>query len=434
MTSFSEQFATVRAKLPGSPQTAAQRRTAFEQFTTQGLPEKKHEEWRYTDLRPLRDAKFDLTTAPVTDERIADVRERLHGAGLPGSGPRAVFVDGQFVRSLSSTSKIDDFELISLAENWEHGATAFKTEDGIERHPLALLNSAFAAQGLAIRVPAKAAAGSVSVVFAGSGQPGTAAQPRMIVQLAEGSSLTLLYHFLDCGPADCWTNLVTQIDQARNSRLSIYQLQERAERQFQTTLIHATLARDAELKAGLFDIGGHLSRNDVDVKLSEPGARAEIFGAFFAADGQHVDNHIAVEHAAPTTTSRESFRGIVGAKGRGVFNGKVVVRPNAQGIDAKQNSDNLLLDESAEIDTKPELEIYADDVKCSHGATVGELDEQQLFYLRSRGIDSEAARALLTFAFANRSLAEIEIGELKDALATRIAARLPKHEQWERLT
>ena len=154
------------------------------------------------------------------------------------------------------------------------------------------------------------------------------------------------------------------------------------------------MADDAKIELGYIDLGGKLVRNDVQVNLAKPGAHCDLFGVFMAGEGQHVDNHIRVDHTAPRTISRETFRGIIGDRGRGVFNGKVVVHKDAQQIDATQSSDNLLLSDRGEINTKPELEIYADDVKCSHGATVGQLDEDQLFYMRSRGVDEATARGL----------------------------------------
>jgi Fe-S cluster assembly protein SufD len=172
------------------------------------------------------------------------------------------------------------------------------------------------------------------------------------------------------------------------------------------------------------DLGGRLIRNDLDIKLTERGACTELFGLFLAGPGQHIDDHVLVDHTAPETRSEEVFRGIIGRRGRGVFNGKVIVRPNAQRIDARQSSDNLLLSEQAEIDAKPELEIYADDVKCSHGTTVGELDTEQLFYLRARGIDEAAARELLTGAFAATVLERVRDGQLREHLVEQVATRL----------
>ncbi|SVA39322.1 uncharacterized protein METZ01_LOCUS92176, partial [marine metagenome] len=172
-----------------------------------------------------------------------------------------------------------------------------------------------------------------------------------------------------------------------------------------------------------------LTRNDVHVDLDGAGAKTELFGVFLAADGQHIDNHTRIDHRAPETKSIETFRGIIGDRGRGVFNGKVVVHPDAQKVDAQQKNDNLLLSEKAEIDTKPELEIYADEVKCSHGATVGDLDAEQLFYMKSRGIKESAARGILIFAFANEILKLIGLPKLRERAILGVSDHLPSHDR-----
>jgi Fe-S cluster assembly protein SufD len=189
-------------------------------------------------------------------------------------------------------------------------------------------------------------------------------------------------------------------------------------------LLAAELAADAELRVGYVDLGGRLVRNDIDIVLRERGARVELFGLFVAGAGQHLDNHTTIVHTAPETRSDEAFRGIIGERGRGVFNGKVVVHPGAHGIDARQSNDNLLLSDQAEIDTKPELEIYSDDVKCAHGSTVGELDAEHLFYLRSRGVDEAQAREILTVAFAATVLERIAAPNLRDRITDKVVARL----------
>jgi len=285
-----------------------------------------------------------------------------------------------------------------------------------------------------VTVPTDAAAPApLHVVLAASGAPKLAAQPRILIELAPGAKLTAVVHLVDAPGAAGWVNAVLEIAQAERSELALYSLQEHGGAQLHTSLVGAELGADALLTAAFLDAGGKLVRRDVDVKLAERGARADLFGIALAFDGQHVDNHLRIDHAAPETFSEENFRAIVGRKGRGVFNGKVVVHRDAQNVDAKQRSDNLLLSELAEIDTKPELEIYADNVKCSHGATVGELDAEQLFYLRSRGVDEEAARGLLTFAFANAIVERIALPELRSLVARRVGARLPGHEHSEDL-
>jgi Fe-S cluster assembly protein SufD len=245
-----------------------------------------------------------------------------------------------------------------------------------------------------------------------------------VIELGRGAELTVVQHFVDAGEPSGWTNCVTEIEQAAESRLTFYRVQQHASTHTHTALLTASLAGNATASIGLMDLGGRLVRNDVDVKLHEAGASVELFGTFLAADGQHVDDHTRIDHLAPDTRSDEAFRGVIGRRGRGVFNGKVVVHRGAQRIDARQSNDNLLLSDQAEIDTKPELEIYADDVKCSHGATVGELDTEHLFYLRSRGVDEKTAREILTVAFAAAVLERIANPALREQITARVTTRL----------
>jgi Fe-S cluster assembly protein SufD len=432
MTTFTEQFAEAAGRLPGSPTTAAERAAAFDGFERLGLPHRKQENWRYTDLQGIRDANYDLLAATAIDEVFDTASAVIERTALPCDGPRAVFIDGQYSDQLSSLGA--EYPIASLADSWDSLAQLVPLSSGVAEHPLALLNAAFARHGLVIHVPPGVRAEEpLTVVFVGAGTTPIAAQPRIAIQLEADSELSVNYHFIDAKPVGSWTNVVTQIHQASNSQLCLHRLQEHGDQQFHTSLTYARLAANARLVAGFVDIGSRLTRNDIDVKLAERGASFNAFGTFLAAGGQHKDNHIRVDHLAADTRSTETFRGIVGARSRGVFNGKVVVHQDAQGVDASQRSDNLLLDETAEIDTKPELEIYADDVKCSHGATVGELDEQHLYYLRSRGIGDDAARALLTFAFANSILREIADPQLREAITDRVAASLPQGKTREQL-
>jgi Fe-S cluster assembly protein SufD len=432
--SFKSLLASERERLPGSARTERWRERAAAAFDDAGFPTRRQERWKYTDLKPIAEGEFALVPPRPDDAARQAVAARLEQAALPLSGSKLVFIDGHYAPELSVLETAGGLELASLEDAWERFEGSAQAGETPEGHPLAMLNTAFTQQGAWIRAAAGRRGGSpVQLVFAGSGAGGLAPQPRVIIDLAEGAELTVVQHYLDAGePAD-WLNSVTQVSQAASSRLALYRLQEHGRGQFHTALVRASLAADAELTLGGVDLGGRLIRNDVDVELAEPGARVELFGLFLASDGQHVDNHTLIDHAAPDTTSDEAFRGVIGRRGRGVFNGKVLVRKDAQRVDARQASDNLLLDEQAEIDTKPELEIYADNVKCSHGATVGELDETQLFYLRSRGVDEQAARALLTFAFANAVLARMKLPELRERAASRVAGHLPDHEQWEQL-
>ncbi len=434
VATLKESFAEARARLPGGAAVDEQRQAAFEVFSLHGLPTKKLENWRYTDLGAIEKAGIEIYAEEPPRIDLVEVSQLLESTALPLAGTRAVIIDGIFSPGLSRLDQEPALTVVGLAADADSLADSLPLGDlGAER-PLALLNSAFTRDGVLVTLEKNVEITHPLhvVVVATKGARG-AIQPRIVIELGERSRLEVIVHFLDSGRNKGWTNVVMRLRQGRGSRLGFSQMQDHSDLHYHTGLIGAELAADAKLSAGIFDLGGCLTRNDIDVRLTANGASAEIFGVSLATAGQHKDNHIEVAHIAPDTSSSETFRAIAGARGRCVFNGKVTVHKDAQRIDARQRSDNLLLDETAEIDTKPELEIYADDVKCSHGATVGEIDEQHLFYLRSRGIDESAARALLTFAFANTVIDSIPEPALREHVSRSVAARLPEHEKWEGL-
>jgi len=408
--------------LPGAGSTWPRRRTALAELAAAGWPQRRRERWRYTDLEPLARAGFNVAPAAPGDAELQTAAGMLDS--LTGSAPRLVFVDGHFSRPLSGALP-SGLEALDLDAEWGEFDSGWAGSILTTEHPLAALNTAFNQRGLWVRVHAGAELPHpLHVVHIGSHRPQLAAQPRVVLEIGEGARLTLIEHIVDAGTGAGWLNAVTQIRQGARSRLDLYRLQRHGEQQAHTSLLAADLAADAELRVGYIDLGGRLVRNDIDIALRERGARVELFGLFVAGAGQHLDNHTTIVHAAPETHSDEAFRGIIGDHGRGVFNGKVVVRPKAQRIDARQSNDNLLLGSHAEIDTKPELEIYADDVKCSHGTTVGELDEDHLFYLRTRGLNADDARQILTTAFAASVLERVRDEPLRTHLLELVTARL----------
>jgi Fe-S cluster assembly protein SufD len=415
---------TVGVGLPGPETTRATRLHALAELGAAGWPTRRREQWRYTDLEPLASADFRLAPAPLTADSIDAAQRLLADVALGPASRQLVLLDGERVDGLG-TQAVDGVEITSLEARWDDFAASFASSIGAAQHPLAALNTAFAGHGLWIRVPAGAAVQEpIHLVLMGSTRARVAAQPRIVIEAESGSQATFVQHFVDCGDSGGWTNSVTQIEQAAGSRLAFHRLQRHAAGVAHTSLMSARLAENAELVAGYFDFGGRLVRNDVAIELRGIEARTELFGLLLAGAGQHVDDHTLIRHSAGETRSAENFRGIIGERGRGVFNGKVIVERGCQRIDARQRNDNLLLGERAEIDTKPELEIYANDVKCSHGSTVGELDAEQLFYLRARGLELPEARNLLTHAFAATIVEQIPDLDLRGAVNAHVAARL----------
>ena len=415
-------------RLAESDGSRAARRQAMAAFARRGFPTRRDEDWKYTDLKPILTGRLDPLPGPRSQSLRRLTLDRLSSLELAPDAPQLVFLDGQRLAGEDSPGLPAGVEITDRHTAWQR-IRSIQSEGQFRDYPLTAINTAFSPDCTLIRVRANVDVSQpLHLVYLGCAAANSAAQARLLIDLGANSRLCVVQHFAagDGG----WTNSVTQTNQEPGSGLTLYRLQEHAEAHFHTELLEVTLARDASARLGYVDLGGRLVRNDLRVRLAEPGASCDISGVFLAAKGQHVDNHTRIDHIAPHTTSDEAFRGIVGERGRGVFNGKVVVHAGAQGTDARQSSDNLLLSERGEVDTKPELEIYTDDVKCAHGATVGELNAEQLFYLRSRGMDEETARGLLVFAFANDLLRRIEVPELRKRVVNAVAGHLPDHENW----
>jgi Fe-S cluster assembly protein SufD len=418
------------ARVPGPEATRAARLDALAALDAAGWPSRRRELWRYTDLEPLAADTFELAAEPADQATLETVRQRLAEPTFGDASRQLVLLDGERVAGLGAT-EIAGVEIAAPEERWGDFVQLFSKSIAATQHPLAALNTAFGRRGLWLKLRAGSVLpGPIHLVVVGS-RSRLAAQPRIVIEAEAGAQATFVQHFVDCVSGDArdreargWTNCVTQLIQAEESRIALYRLQRHDGGAVHTSLLAAALAARAELTAGYFDLGARLVRNDVAITLSGAGARTDLFGLLLAGAGQHIDDHTLIRHAAGATVSAENFRGIIGSRGRGVFNGKVVVEPGCQRIDARQTNDNLLLGEHAEIDTKPELEIYANDVKCSHGSTVGELDEEQLFYLRARGLDAASARRLLTTAFATAVVEQIADQRLRTEFLAYVTARL----------
>ena len=425
VTTLKQALAAPRAALPGSAASRDVRATALAELGATGLPTPRREDWRYTDLKPLVDAELDFAPRRPDTTAIAAADRALAEHGVAAGAPRLVFVDGHLVRQLGSVDPSSGIEVRDLDAYLLQPEAIRGARVSTAAHPLAALNTAYAQSGAWLRVADDARiAAPLAIVLIASGAQKLVAQPRLVVDIGRGADVTIVQHVLDAADSDGWLNVVTDIALAEDSKLSFYRVQEHGYSHAHTSLLAVDLAARASASLGLIDLGGRLVRNDIDVKLRAPGAALDLYGLLLAGEGQHVDDHTRIDHIAPETRSTEAFRAVIGRRGRGVFNGKVVVHRGARGIDARQTSDNLLLSDQAEIDTKPELEIYSDDVKCSHGSTVGELDAEQLFYLRSRGIDEAHAREILTTAFAATVLELIALPEIRASIADRIGGRL----------
>jgi Fe-S cluster assembly protein SufD len=414
--------AAFEARWQGNDSLVALRRAALEQFSATGFPTQRDEAWKYTNLRRLESRSF----APAE----ASALDAYQPEWLTTAGTRIVLVNGHCLPALSSQKAQPPGVTVLTLKQWlerEPDAVAsYLQEHGqLGGNALEQLNLAFFEDGVVVNLADDTALDEPIYIVHQSTR--SAAQrmshPRIIVRAGRNSRATLIEHYFGANEAEYFTNAVTRFDVAAGGTVHHYRVQQEAPRAFHIGHVQAKLAKDARYSIHDIALGASLGRSGISALLEAPGAHAALFGMFAPMGNQHLDAHTLLDHIAAHTTSEEDYRGIAGGRGRGVFNGKVIVRPDAQKTDARQSSRNLLLSPNAEIDTKPELEIYANDVKCSHGATTGQLDATALFYLRSRGLSEADARAALIRAFAHSILSTIDLAPLRDALERQIDER-----------
>jgi len=399
--------------LAGDPPSwlAGARRAALAQFAAGGLPTPALEEWKYTDVSRLgRRALVPATRADA---------ERLGASELAASawgGTRLVVIDGHLRADLSDLGRLPTGVRVgALAADGT--LTAVRVD--ASRGGFAALNLALFGDGILIDVTADCPNDALlHVVFMSTAGEGLLRTPRLHIRVAARARARIAEEYVGTGGG--LTNTVCECVLGAGAELIHYRLQNEAATASHIGQVMVEVDRDATYRAAVLAFGAALSRVGIDIALVAPGARCSLQGLFMATGDQHVDHHTRIDHTVGNTHSEERFRGILDERSRGVFNGKVVVARDAQGIGARQTSNNLLLSRGAEIDTKPELEIYAGDVQCSHGATVGELDRDALFYLRSRGIAQAQARAILTYAFAQEIIADIPLEALRDWVERRL--------------
>ncbi len=389
------------------------RLAAIESLAASGLPTTRHEDFKYTDLGAIE---------PVY-ERWIDERS------IPAPAPAA----DEFLAALTASTEVDWIVVrngdtkAALALSFPGVAIRPLSEDGLPlgySTPLAALNLALLEEGLLLdidAVPQRA----IGLLFLDDAETVTGVSPtRIAVRVADNVSAELVEYHASFGAEKHYASALLSMDIGRGSGLRHTRIQDRALCHAQTQSLAVTLAGDATFHSAAFDVGGALTRNDLKVDLPEAGASAEFYGLYLTGKGQHVDNHTRVDHRVGPARSKQEYRGILAGQSRAVWNGKALVYEGADGTDAEQSNHNLLLSENAEIDTKPELEIYAEDVRCSHGTTVGQLDEKALFYLRSRGLAEEDARRLLVQAFAAQTLDSIPVAAMREHVATLLDERL----------
>lgn len=426
--SYAEQYRELTPGLPGQhlPWLQALRSEAVERFAAGGFPSPREEEWKYTNIAPIEKKRFQ--PAPLGEPGAADpallARYRLADAWC------LVFVDGLHAAKLSDTAGLPEGVIaLSMAEALDRCPAeverSFHRAAAGENHGFVSFTTAYFRDGAFLHVPAGTVLEKpLQILHLSTRNEGLSVLRHLFV-LGRNAEARVVETYAGAAGTGALTAAVTEISLDENAGLGHYKLQVEADKAYHFGGIYAAQGRSARLHQHNAAFGGLLARTEIHGDLGA-GAECELDGLFLATGRRHLDNHTLVRHGAPQGRTRETYRGIAAGRARGVFSGRIVVEPDAQKTDAEMSNRNLLLSEGAEIDSKPQLEIHADDVKCSHGVTVGQLDPTAVFYLESRGVDEASARNMLTFAFANEMVEKIRLQSLKNLVRAELLAALPQ--------
>lgn len=425
---FSADFARMRSLLPGVyvPWLRDLREEAFADFLDKGFPSTRQEDWKYTSVAPIEKSRF------VFPSGAADICTDLGCVGtqaLPGAR-LMVFVDGRHAPELSRLGRLPAGVTVSsmsalLEREPERLREALAMPPSGYASGFCALNTAFMGDGAYISlVPGADLEEPLHLLFVAATR-NVAAHVRNVIVAGAGSRVRIIEHHATVEEASYFSNAVTSIRVERGATVEHHKLQDESPLAFHIAAVQADLRQEAHFASTSFAFGAALSRTGIDVGLNAEKATCSLDGLYLTDGRQHADHHTRVDHAQPQCRSREFYKGVLDGASRAVFNGRVIVRPGAQQTDAQQSNRNLLLSDQAEVDSKPQLEIWADDVKCAHGATVGQLDPDQLFYLRARGVDADTARSMLVFAFAGEMVERIGVPPLRARLERLLRSRLP---------
>jgi len=401
------------------------RENAFKIFTEKGFPTVRDEEWKYTNLAELVREEFKTSeNAEVDTGKIGGLFSETEKEN------RVVFVNGIFNAELTNLSALpENSQVLSLNKaigDERFGAIVKQNLGkfvGAETNGFTALNTAFLNEGVFIFVP-KNTKIETPIHLAFIADTETASFPRVLLVAERGSEATLVESYLRTGETKYFTNSVVEIVLEDDAKLKHLRVQRESHAAFHVGTTAVSLNRAGFYDSTNITLGAKLSRHDINVKFNAEGAECFVDGLYLVSEAQHADTHSVIDHKVPNCVSHQNYKGIVDEKARAVFNGKVFVRENASGTNAQQSNKNLLLSNDARVDTKPQLEIFNDDVKCAHGATVGQLEEEELFYLSSRGLNDSLARNLLTYGFAEEIINKIEIESIKKELDEAVLNRL----------
>jgi len=417
-TAFNRELFDQAVKAMPMDVLAGLRNSAAARFAESGFPTTRQEDWRYTNL---------ARAVSLSNAWLANTNALADFSSSQADTVRSA-IDAHWILIRNGKIDLDAAGLpggVSITLLSEQGA-AWEAKDIAVDDPMAQFNAALLADGLRISVtPAASIEKPIGFLLDDRAiDRAVVAQTRVLIDVQAGASARFVEVHLSSGDGEHFANNVIQIDLARDATAEYLRIQQRARHHIHTSRLTAELADNATFRHFAIDLGGSLVRNDIIARLHGHDANASLNGLYLAGDSQHIDNHTRVDHLVGPSRSSEEYRGVLNGKSRGVFNGKAVVHVGADGADASQSNHNLLLSGDAEIDTKPQLEIYTDEVKCSHGATVGQLDEAALFYLRARGLDEAEATRLITRAFASKVLSLQTVDAASDYAAQAVDERL----------
>jgi Fe-S cluster assembly protein SufD len=431
---YADAFREFVSTREGEPSWAGRlREGAFERFEKLGFPTTDEEDWKYTNVAPIARKAF-MPAAPAKAVLESDAVERFVSAEARRS--RLVFVNGAYSPEHSSLEAVPPRVTVeelgaALAGGhgevlWNHlGRLSGEGDDAFDA-----LNTAFLGGGALLRIPRGVVVEApVQLLFlTAPGEAEAATFPRVLVVAEANSRLDIIETYAAVGDAGYFTDAVVEVFVGEGAGVTHYKVQGEADGAFHVASTRAEVSKDAAYELTTVTLGARLSRHDIEVMLTSPGASCRVDGLYIVGEGQHADTHSLIDHREPNCASRQNYKGILDGKSRAVFNGRVYVHEGARGTDAQQSNKNLLLSADARVDTKPQLEIYNDDVKCAHGATVGQLEEEELFYLLSRGLHPDLARNLLTYGFAEEIVASIKFesirAQLDEAILNRLRAKL----------
>ncbi|MEK6409959.1 MAG: Fe-S cluster assembly protein SufD [Acidobacteriota bacterium] len=409
------------------------RKAAIERFAELGFPTSKLEDWKFTSVAPIAKLAFrparheanGLTIEELASTPLADV-------AFGTSCHRLVFVNGHFSVELSCIDALPEgARVTSLAAAQRTDAALIETHlaryASYHDHAFVALNTAFMQDGAFVEIPKGLILDKpIYLIFvATQSEAPTVIYPRTLIVAGSGSQAQIIESYIGLSDSVYFTNAVTEIVAGENSVVEYYKLQHESKQAFHIGAVQVHQDRNGNFTSHTITLGGGLVRNELNAVLDGSGIECSLNGLYVTGGRQHVDNHTVVDHCKPHGTSRELYKGILGGKSSAVFNGSIVVRKDAQKTDARQSNKNLLLSEGATINSKPQLEINADDVKCTHGTSIGHLDEDSVFYLRSRGVGPDEARTILTYGFADDVLNRMKLDAIRVRLECALVARMP---------